>query len=87
MGNYKEAILNAEFAIQILSKYENSKDHRSLLHLYYNYSFLLDALGRYGDAGRYALEGLRLARHYADKHMIVKYEVLLEGLKEKLARR
>lgn len=87
LGNYHEAILNAEFAVQILSKNEASKDHRSLIHLYYNYSFLLDVLGRYGDAGRFALEGLRLARLHTDQLMIAKYEQLLETLKEKLARR
>jgi hypothetical protein len=57
------------------------------LHLYYNYSFLLDALSRYGDAGKYALEGLRLAKLHSDKAMVGKYQLLLEGLKDKLAKR
>ena len=72
LGNYPEALLNAEFALQVLSK-DAGKDHLGLIPLYYNYSFLLDTLSRQSQASKFALEGLRLARHHKDKVLIGKF--------------
>ena len=47
IGNIKEALGCIEFAIEIMRRCEEHKDHKGFIYLYYNYAILLESNVKY----------------------------------------
>ena len=62
------------------------KDHKGFIYLYYNYAILLESNVKYLEASNFALAGKKAALFHKESKMVVKFDVILERLKEHLAR-